>query len=155
APEAAPRPPVAPAPAAAPPAPAPAPRAAASASGGAAGSTADQAQQNLPTTTDRMIIRTVTMTIAVGDVQGALHTGEQLANDQHGFLASSQISQDGDRQTATMTLRVPADPATYEATLQQLRGLAQRVVDEQSQAQDVTDQYVDLDARLRSLKTSE
>jgi hypothetical protein len=54
-----------------------------------------------------------------------------------------------------MTLRVPADPATYQATLDRLRGLAERVVDEQAQAQDVTEEYVDLDARLRTLRASE
>src|SRR5204862_3891182 len=39
--------------------------------------------------------------------------------------------------------------------LERLRSVADRVVDEQSQAQDVTEEYVDLDARLRTLKASE
>jgi hypothetical protein len=102
-----------------------------------------------------MIIRTVTMTIAVKDVQATFQQVEQLAAEQQGYLSGSQIRQDGDRLTATMTLRVPADPATYQATLERLRGIAERVVDEQSQAQDVTEEYVDLDARLRTLKASE
>jgi hypothetical protein len=148
--------------AAAPPAPAPAqaarpaaPSGGTAASGAAAASSqADQLQQNLPSL-DRMIIRTVAMTIAVSDVQDIFHKVEQLASEQRGYLSGSQIRQDGDRMTATVTLRVPADPATYEATLQKLRGLADRVVDEQSQAQDVTEEYVDLDARLRTLKASE
>src|SRR5215212_71593 len=115
---------------------------------------ADQLQQTLPGV-DRMIIRTVTMTLAVGDVTDVFHKVEQLAAEQHGFLATSQIRQDGERLTATVTLRVPADTATYNSTLERLRGLAERVIDEQSQAQDVTDQYVDLDARLRTLRASE
>jgi hypothetical protein len=102
-----------------------------------------------------MIIRTVTMTIAVTDVTDVFHKVEQLATEQRGYLSGSQIRQDGDRLTATVTLRVPADPATFQATLERLRGLAERVVDEQSQAQDVTEEYVDLDARLRTLKASE
>jgi hypothetical protein len=102
-----------------------------------------------------MIIRTVTMTIAVGDVTDVFHKVEALAGEQKGYLATSQIRQDGDRLTATVTLRVPADNATYQATLDRLRSLADRVVDEQSQAQDVTEQYVDLDARMRTLKASE
>jgi hypothetical protein len=148
--------------AAAPPAPAPAqaarpqaPGGGTAASGAAANSqAADQLQQNLPSL-DRMIIRTVTMTIAVTDVQDVFRKVEALASEQRGYLSGSQIRQDGDRMTATITLRVPADPATYEATLVKLRGLADRVVDEQSQAQDVTEEYVDLDARLRTLKASE
>jgi Domain of unknown function (DUF4349) len=144
------------APRAAPPAaPAPAP-AAKAATGGAAppGNQPAQAQPDLPSL-DRMILRTVTMTLAVGNVQEAFRQVEQIVAEQRGYLAGSQIRQDGDRLTATMTLRVPADSATYQATLDRLRGLAERVVDEQAQAQDVTEEYVDLDARLRTLKASE
>jgi Domain of unknown function (DUF4349) len=135
--------------AAAPPGPAPRQQ---GATGAAAQS--DAAQQNLPSL-DRMIIRTVTMTIAVGNVQDAFHQVEQIVGEQNGYLAGTQMRQDGDRMTATMTLRVPADPTTYQATLERLRGIAERVVDEQSQAQDVTEEYVDLDARLRTLRASE
>lgn len=117
---------------------------------------ADLAQQGANTpAADRMIIRTVNMTIAVGDVTDVFHKVEALVGEQNGYLAGSQIRQDGDRLTATMTLRVPADNATYQATLERLRGLAERVVDESAQAQDVTDQYVDLDARLRTLRATE
>jgi hypothetical protein len=154
--EAAPPRPSAPQAAAPAPAPGAAPAQRQAATGGAAtSSTTDQAQQNLPNFDTRMIIRTVNMTIAVGDVTDVFHKVEALADEQHGYLSTSQIRQDGDRLTATITLRVPADTATYQATLDRLRSLADRVVDEQSQAQDVTEQYVDLDARLRSLKTSE
>jgi hypothetical protein len=75
--------------------------------------------------------------------------------EQSGYLAGSQIRQDGDRMMATMTLRVPANPATYQATLERLRGLAERVVDEQAQAQDVTEEYVDIESRLRNLRATE
>jgi hypothetical protein len=102
-----------------------------------------------------MIIRTITMTIAVGNVQESIKKIEQLASAQRGYLSGTSIRQDGDRQVATLTLRVPADPATYQATLEQLRGLAERVVDEQSQAQDVTEEYVDLESRMRNLQASE
>ena len=95
------------------------------------------------------------MMLAVGNVQEAFHKVEQIVGEQNGYLSGSQIRQEGDRMTATMTLRVPADQATYQATLDRLRGIAERVVDEQAQAQDVTEEYVDLDARLRTLRASE
>jgi hypothetical protein len=132
-----------------------APKQAAPSSAANASAPATDVQQSAVPSLDRMIIRTVTMTIAVDDVQDVFHKVEALAASQNGYLAGSQIRQDGDRKVATVTLRVPADTATYEATLQQLRSLAKDVVDEQSQAQDVTDQYVDLDARLRNLRASE
>jgi hypothetical protein len=141
--------------AAAPPRPATAPAAGgATANQAAQARPADAVQQDLPSF-DRMIIRTVTMTLAVGNVQEAFHTVEQIVAEQNGYLSGSQIRQDGDRMTATMTLRVPADPATYQMTLERLRKVADRVIDEQAQAQDVTEEYVDIDARLRTLKASE
>lgn len=138
----------APAAAAAPPAPARA------AGAGANDATRNDFAQNLPSS-DRMIIRTVTMTIAVQNVQDVFRQVEQVASEQNGYLAGSQIRQDGDRMTATVTLRVPADNATYQATLERLRGLGERVIDEQAQAQDITEEYVDLESRLRNLRASE
>jgi hypothetical protein len=125
--------------------------------GGTAGNagTADTSQaQNLPSA-DRMIIRTVTMTIAVQDVQEAFRLAERIANEQGGLIAGSQIRQDGDRLTATLTIRVPSDSATYQETLARLRTVAERVVEEQAQAQDITEEYVDIEARLRNLQASE
>src|SRR5690348_9229776 len=87
--EAAPR---APAPQAAAPAPAPgaaqAPKQAATGGAPASGA-ADQPQQNLPSIDTRMIIRTVTMTIAVGDVTDVFHKVEALAGEQKGYLSTS------------------------------------------------------------------
>ena len=141
--------------AAARPAPPPAPAAGAAAAPrqaatGSAASATDAQQSSVPSL-DRMIVRTVTMTIAVDDVKDVFHKVEELAGAQNGYLAGSQIRQDSDRLVATVTLRVPGDNATYQATLEQLRGLAKEVVDEQSQAQDVTDQYVDVEMRLGEL----
>ena len=46
---------------------------------------------------DRMIIRTVTMTIAAANVQDTFKQVEQLAAEQGGYLAGTQMRQDGDR----------------------------------------------------------
>jgi hypothetical protein len=121
----------------------------------AAPQSAEAAQaQNLPGL-DRMIIRTVTMTISVANVQEAYQRAERIAVEQGGLIAGSQIRQDGDRTTANLTLRVPADPATYQTTLDRLRGIAEKVVEEQAQAQDITEEHVDLESRLRNLRATE
>lgn len=119
-----------------------------------AAASADAAQQTLPEL-DRMIVRTVTMTISVVDVQEAYRQVERIAIEQRGLIAGSQIRQDGDRTTGTITVRVPADPTTYQATLERLRGIADRVLEEQSQAQDITEEFVDLESRLRNLQATE
>src|SRR5262249_53075135 len=53
----------------------------------------------------------------------------------------------------TLTLRVPV--VQLDAALSQLKRLAQRIDREQQKTDDVTDQYVDLDARLRTLRATE
>ncbi len=50
-------------------------------------------------------------------------------------------------------LRLPADKLT--ATLSQIRAVADRVVTESLQSQDVTDEFVDIEAQLRNLKALE
>jgi hypothetical protein len=114
---------------AAPPAPG-APAARQQAAGGAAANQASTADQLQLPADNRMIVRTVDMTIAVGDVRDVFNKVEQLASEQRGYLGVSQIRQDGERLTASITLRVPSDPATYQATLERLRSFAERVVDE-------------------------
>jgi hypothetical protein len=104
---------------------------------------------------DRMIIRTVTMTLVVPNVAEAYRQVEQIAAEQGGLVASSQVRQEGDRTLATVTLRVPADGRGYQTTLDRLRGLADRVLDEQGQTQDVSEEYVDLESRLRNLRATE
>ena len=102
-----------------------------------------------------MIIRTVTLSLLVPDVQEAYRQVERIASEQGGLIGASQVRQEGERATATITLRVPADSATYVATMERLRALADRIVDEQVQTQDVSEQYVDLESRLRNLRGTE
>ncbi|HZS03185.1 MAG TPA: DUF4349 domain-containing protein [Chloroflexota bacterium] len=104
---------------------------------------------------DRMIVRNVSMTLVVANVVEAYHQIEQIALEQGGLVAGSQVRQEGDRTLATVTLRVPADGRAYQATLDRLRELADRVLDEQGQTQDVSEEYVDLESRLRNLRATE
>ena len=120
-----------------------------------AAQSADAARQTLPSTFERMIIRTVSLTLGVADVQDAYRQVERIASEQGGMVANSQVRQEGDRTVATVTVRVAADPATYQATLERLRAVAEKVTDEQVQSQDVTEEYVDLDSRLRNLRATE
>jgi len=104
---------------------------------------------------DRLVVRNVSLTLVVPNVQDAYRQVERIAADQGGVIAGSQIRQDGDRFTASVTVRVPADATTYQATLDRLRAIADRVVEEQGQTQDVSEEYVDLESRLRNLRATE
>jgi hypothetical protein len=131
------------------------PAAAPPASGTAGGQASSQQVAQVLPSLDRLIIRTVTLSLLVPDVQEAYRQVERIAADQGGLIGGSQVRQEGDYATATVTVRVPADSATYAATMERLRGLADRIVDEQVQTQDVSEEYVDLESRLRNLRMTE
>ena len=70
-----------------------------------------------------------------------------------GYVGASQESNDGDQSVATITYRIPA--TRWEDAIGDLRGLATKVVAEQTQATEVGGQLVDLEARIRNLRASE
>jgi hypothetical protein len=89
-------------------------------------------------------------------MERALASVRQLAQQGGGFVSASNTHvekvDNQDRTVADLTLQVRAD-ATDE-TLSALRALG-NVTAETSGSQDVTDEYVDLDANLRNLQASE
>ena len=87
------------------------------------------------------------------DLQAALAKARTAVLATGGYIGASQESNDGDRSVATITYRIPA--TRWEDALASLRGLATKVVGEQTQATEVGGQIVDLEARLRNLRASE
>jgi Domain of unknown function (DUF4349) len=140
----------------APAAPAVAQPAARTAAQSAASAQAGQAEQpaggaSLPSL-DRMVIRTAKLSLQVGDVEQALARTREIAQAGGGFLSASNTRLEQDRTVADLTIQVRAD--ALDSSLQALRGLG-KVESETSGSQDVTEEYVDLDANLRNLQASE
>lgn len=107
---------------------------------------------------DRFVIRTAELELQVSDIGQALVAIRQLTIDARGFVLSSSTyaqGEEGKRQTATLTVQVPSE--RFDQFLNQVRTspLVVKVEREQLQSQDVTDEYLDLDARLRNLQATE
>ncbi len=102
---------------------------------------------------DRLIVRTVNFNMLVKDVAGTVESVASIASAMGGFVLSSQVSGEEERRYGSISIRVPAEQT--DAALAQLRGLAVRVETERSSAQDVTEEYVDLQARLKNLVSTE
>lgn len=103
---------------------------------------------------DAKIIRDGTLTIVVSDPAAAVTAVEQIIAELPGaFIAAAEMRRAGDAQPTTLTLRVPA--AAFDRALASLRALAEEVLAEQTTARDVTEEYTDLDARLRNLQAAE
>ncbi len=135
-------------------------------SAGGAGEIGEGGGLSLPQQLDRKIIRTATLELEVEAVGAAVQEVENIAVAAGGFVSRSSVfieeppelgEEDGfvpqRTQTATVTIRVPAE--VYASVMRQLRGIAEEVRSEISEASEVTEEYTDLQARLRNLEATE
>jgi Domain of unknown function (DUF4349) len=106
-----------------------------------------------PVSIDRKIVRTGALELTVESPADAAERIRLMAEGMGGYLESSQIGGTKEAPIATLTIRVPA--VEFENAKSGIRKLAARVDSEKSDAQDVTRQYVDMEARLRNLHAEE
>ena len=103
--------------------------------------------------TDRMIIRTANMQLVVDDVRDTIDKITTLAQDREGYVVNSSSWKEGERVVGQITIRVPSADFNYAMSV--LRSMAVEVSSETTSAQDVTEEYVDLEATLRNLEATE
>jgi hypothetical protein len=102
---------------------------------------------------ERMIIWNAAISLKVKDAQEAMQQVQAMARDLGGYTVGSESWLSDDQLHARLTIRVPA--GQFEEAMTQLRGLALKVDRESADSEDVTDQYVDLQSRLRHLEAKE
>lgn len=102
-------------------------------------------------TTPRMVISTADLSLEVRDAQKAHGEIARIAKEAGGFITQSSISGYGS-ETASMTLRVPAK--NYQSVLTQVGKLG-KVLSKSEKGDDVTEEYVDTQSRIRNLKREE
>jgi hypothetical protein len=102
---------------------------------------------------DRKFVRTGALELTVQSPPHAAQRIRLMAESMGGYLESAQIGGTKEVPTADLTIRVPAN--RFEDAKAQIRTLAARVESEKTDAQDVTRQYVDMEARLRNLRAEE
>jgi len=98
---------------------------------------------------DRMVIKESTMSLMVKDVAESIKTIQTVAEKSGGYLINSHLSKPQESGSGSISVRVPE--AKLTDTLAEFRKAGLRVVDEYISGNDVTDQYVDLEARLTTL----
>lgn len=102
---------------------------------------------------ERMIIRTVNMSILVEETDETLEELYALVKFHKGYIADSNRWLEDDNAMARVTLRVPAE--SLDPVLEAIRGMAIEVDSESLSGQDVTEEYTDLQARLGNLEAAE
>jgi hypothetical protein len=102
---------------------------------------------------ERMIIRTGDITLVVSDVANAIEQITGLAESYEGYVVSSNSWRERDRMIGNIAIRV--DAQYFDDAIRSLRQMAVEVTQESTSGKDVTEEYVDLSARLHNLEASE
>ncbi|HEV7668610.1 MAG TPA: DUF4349 domain-containing protein [Thermoanaerobaculia bacterium] len=107
-----------------------------------------------PRPSPRKLIKTIEMAIEVRRPEEVSATLQKLAETLGGYVSGVGASRlpDGAMQVA-VTLRIPVEK--LDAARAEVKKLAVKVLSEQLRTEDVTDQLVDLDARLKTLRATE
>ncbi len=109
------------------------------------------AQTELPQ--ERLIIRTADLSIVVPDTDEALAAIGQMAEANGGWVVNSSVYQYSETaKTGSITVRVPADG--FVSATEAIKALATAVQQESVSGQDVTEEFVDLTARLANLEAT-
>lgn len=100
------------------------------------------------------IIKNGELRLRVEDASETMDSVNSIVSGKYGFVESSSISDSGEGpRTARMTLRVPVE--SFEGIIDELKGLASLVLHESTSGQDVTMEFIDLEANLRNARAEE
>ncbi|MFC1906229.1 DUF4349 domain-containing protein [Chloroflexota bacterium] len=113
----------------------------------------ERAQDSSSVEEERMIVRTGNMSLVVDNVVEAVDEIGQLVVGFGGYVVSSSISGEEQEMRGRISLRVTDE--RFEDTMAELRDLAIRVESESTDSRDVTEEYTDLEARLRNAEATE
>jgi len=108
---------------------------------------------------DRKIIKDAELTIEVPSPGEAQRTVTSIAESHGGFVVNSETKQTENADVAKRTLevkliaRVPANQ--FDATLGAITKLATNIVHQNVSGNDVTEEFIDLEARIRTQKALE
>jgi len=104
-------------------------------------------------TIDRKIVKTGYITLEVEEIAETIGGVAEVADELGGYVVSSHKSEGEKQVSGSVRIRVPADK--FDEAFNRLRQLAISVPYESTEARDVTEEYVDLEARLYNLEATE
>jgi len=101
---------------------------------------------------ERKIISTASLSMEVKSVQATFNEITRIVQASGGFISSSSTYDAAGRKSGDMTVRVPQK--NFYSTIEQVEALG-TVKSKQISGQDVTEEFIDLSARLDNLKKQE
>lgn len=101
---------------------------------------------------NRLIIKNAELHLTVEDTDTAIDRAQGIVVDFGGYIVSNRTWLSSDYKYATLNIGVPSE--NFEDMLRRLKGISLSVTNETISGQDVSDQYVDLQSRLRNLEAT-
>lgn len=114
--------------------------------------TAATGEEALPDV-ERRIIYEADITLVVRDTEESARRVQDLAGQLGGYVVRANFYRQDGALAGNMTIRVPQEH--FQEALDRLKGFAVRVDRENIRTNDVTSEYVDLQARLKNLEATE
>jgi hypothetical protein len=119
----------------------------------------EKAEETSIAAVDRKIIRNADLTMEVASTTDTQHRIVSIAESHGGFVVTSEAKQRDSTEPAKRTLdiklivRIPENQ--FGSALDQIRGLTSNLTEEKVSGQDVTEEFIDLEARIRTQKALE
>jgi len=108
---------------------------------------------------ERKIIRNGNLTIEVNSPAEVQRKIASIAESHQGFVVTSEATQrttdDRTRPEMTVNLVVRVPAAQFDQTMNEIRATSQRIIQEKTSGQDVTEEFMDLEARIKNQKALE
>ncbi|MBI4100470.1 DUF4349 domain-containing protein [Candidatus Microgenomates bacterium] len=103
-----------------------------------------------PEVKDRLVVEESHASLLVKNVAQTLDLIKGKATSLGGYMVESSLDRPDEATSGQITIRIPNN--TLDESLNYFRSLAVKVVSENLRGTDVTDEYVDIDARLKTLE---
>jgi hypothetical protein len=103
-------------------------------------------------TKDRMVVTNTSLSLLVNNVRETLKAISTYAQSKQGYMVESNVYDPQYGSSGSITVRIPT--SYLDESMEYFRSLGVRVVSENVQGTDVTDQYEDTEEKLRILQAN-
>ncbi|SFA76603.1 protein of unknown function [Bacillus sp. cl95] len=102
---------------------------------------------------NRMVIYEAQLHLRVKNFAGTLTSFEQMTKKYSGYLVESDVVKEEETVSGTMTIRIPNE--YFQEFLNAVEGEAAEILQRNVNGKDVTEEFVDLESRLKSKRVVE
>lgn len=102
---------------------------------------------------ERKIIKNANMEMVVKNTENTIEEIKTIVKANKGFISNSSVWETGDKKRGNISVRVPED--VFDIVLESIKSLGIKIIREDISTQDVTEQFIDLQAQLKNYKATE